>query len=254
MTYPNAEQSPVARGVLRTPDARFASLEDYPFAPHYVLIEDAQLGALRQHYVDEGPRDGAIILLMHGEPTWSYLYRKMIPPLAAAGYRVIAPDLIGFGKSDKPALKSDYTYARMVGWMHGFLNALDLKDITLFCKDWGGLIGLRLVAEAPDRFARVVASNTAMPEGLQAMPPMFRRWRRFSRTSPFFPIGKIVGRGSAKGISDAARKAYDAPFPSGLSKPVRDNCRALCRSRQTIRARLPIVRPGRVSRLSTNRF
>jgi haloalkane dehalogenase len=214
----DAANLPLAKGVLRTPDARFAQLAEYPFAPHYTVIRDAALGSLRQHYIDEGPRDGQVILLMHGEPTWSYLYRKMIPPLAAAGYRVIAPDLIGFGKSDKPARKSDYTYARMVGWMHGFLEALDLNEITLFCQDWGGLIGLRLVADAPDRFRRVVTSNTALPDGTIDMPQMFARWRRFSRLSPVFPIGKIVSGGSAKGISADAQRAYDAPFPSGRYK------------------------------------
>ncbi len=136
--------------VLRTPDDRFAGLADYPFEPHYVQITDADGTPLRIHYVDEGPRDAAPVLLMHGEPSWSYLYRKFVPPLVARGHRVIAPDLIGFGKSDKPGARADYSYERHVAWMSGWLLALDLRDITLFCQDWGGLIGLRLVAAFPN--------------------------------------------------------------------------------------------------------
>lgn len=151
--------------VLRTPDERFVGLADYPFAPHYLSVTDADGTALRIHYVDEGPRDAAPILLMHGEPSWSYLYRKFVPDLVAHGHRVIAPDLIGFGKSDKPAARSDYTYERHVAWMSAWLTALDLTGITLFCQDWGGLIGLRLVAAFPDRFARLVVSNTGLPVG-----------------------------------------------------------------------------------------
>src|SRR5689334_11788731 len=141
--------------ILRTPDDRFAALPGFPYAPRY-----AEVGELRVGYVDEGPRDGAVVLCLHGEPSWSYLYRKMIPPLVDAGLRVVAPDLVGFGRSDKPASRDDYTFQRHVDWMAGFLDAIDLRDVTLFCQDWGGLIGLRLVAEDPGRFARVVASNT----------------------------------------------------------------------------------------------
>src|SRR5665647_1226253 len=154
--------------ILRTPDDRFAALPGYAFAPHYVELDE-----LRIHYLDEGPRDGAIVLCLHGEPSWSYLYRKMIPGLVAAGLRVIAPDLVGFGRSDKPASRDDYTYQRHVDWVAGFLDRLALRDLTLFCQDWGGLIGLRLVAEDPARFARVIASNTFLPTGDQPMPTAF---------------------------------------------------------------------------------
>ena len=151
---------------LRTPDDRFADLPDYPFTPHYVDIDDQDGGTLRVHYLDEGPADGPVVLLMHGEPSWSYLYRKMIPLLTDAGLRVIAPDLVGFGKSDKPAEKSDYTYARHVAWMQeAIVDHLDLRDATFFGQDWGGLVGLRLVAANPDRFARVVIGNTGLPNG-----------------------------------------------------------------------------------------
>jgi haloalkane dehalogenase len=194
--------------ILRTPDDRFAALPGYAFAPHYV-----QIGELRMHYVDEGPRDGAIVLCLHGEPSWSYLYRKMIPPLVSAGLRVIAPDLIGFGRSDKPASRDDYTFQRHVDWMVAFLDALELRDLTLFCQDWGGLIGLRLVAEHPDRFARVVASNTFLPTGDQKPSQAFIAWRTFSQSVPEFPVGKIVSTGCARSVDPEVIAAYDAPFP-----------------------------------------
>jgi haloalkane dehalogenase len=194
--------------ILRTPDDRFAALPGYPYAPHHV-----QLGDLRVHYVDEGPRDGAVVLCLHGEPSWSYLYRKMIPPLVGAGLRVVAPDLIGFGRSDKPASRDDYTFQRHVDWMAGFLDAIDLRDVTLFCQDWGGLIGLRLVAEDPGRFARVVASNTFLPTGDRPPPPAFLSWRAFSQTVPEFPVGKIVAGGCARPVAPEVIAAYEAPFP-----------------------------------------
>lgn len=201
--------------VLRTPDTRFADLPDYPFAPNYLEIVDDRLGALRLHYLDEGPRDGPIILLMHGEPSWSYLYRKMIPPLVDAGFRCIAPDLIGFGKSDKPTQKSDYSYARHVGWMCSFLTQLDLSEVTLFCQDWGGLLGLRVVAAHSGRFARLVISNTALPEGsLGEFNIAFTNWRLFAKYAPVLPIGRILNKGSARGCDAATRAAYDAPFPN----------------------------------------
>ena len=145
---------------VRTPDDRFANVPGHRFAPHYVEVE-----GLRIHYVDEGPRDAVPVLLLHGEPSWSYLYRKMIPVIGAAGHRVIAPDLVGFGRSDKPVRREDYTYQRHVDWMRGVLERLDLRRITLVCQDWGGLIGLRLAAEQPERFARIVAANTFLPTG-----------------------------------------------------------------------------------------
>jgi haloalkane dehalogenase len=203
-----AGEHTAAMDVLRTPDECFANLPDWPFAPRYVEID-----GLRIACVDEGPRASAPILLMHGEPSWSFLYRKMIPPLVAAGRRVVAPDLVGFGRSDKPTRRDDYTYARHVAWMRGFVEALDLREITLFCQDWGGLIGLRLVAEISDRFARVIAANTGLPTGAERLPAAFDAWRQFSQTVEVFPIGNIVGTGCARGLDDAAKAAYDAPFP-----------------------------------------
>ncbi len=198
--------------VLRTPDERFADLADYPFAPHYCTVGDADGTDLRIHYVDEGPQDAAPILLMHGEPSWSYLYRKFVPDLAARGHRVIAPDLIGFGKSDKPAARGDYTYERHVAWMSDWLTALDLTDITLFCQDWGGLIGLRLVAAFPDRFARLVVSNTGLPVGTGSSEG-FDAWLAFSQNVPQFPVGFIVNGGTTRDLTAAEIAAYDAPFP-----------------------------------------
>ncbi|MCQ8185869.1 haloalkane dehalogenase [Parvularcula maris] len=203
--------------VLRTPDARFENLPDYPFAPNYVDIVDEGLGTLRQHYVDEGPKDGEVVLLMHGEPSWSYLYRHMIPPLAEAGFRVVAPDLIGFGRSDKPSDKSVYSYRRNVQWMLSFLTAMDLRGVTLFCQDWGGLIGLRLVAEQPERFARVVVSNSGLPRG-EGMSDAFMRWQRIAKWSPIMPIGRVLQRASTRTLSDEEVAAYEAPFPKGSYK------------------------------------
>jgi haloalkane dehalogenase len=198
--------------VLRTPDERFVDLADYPFAPNYLSVADADGTELRIHYVDEGPRDAAPILLMHGEPSWSYLYRKFVPDLVARGHRVIAPDLIGFGKSDKPAAREDYTYERHVAWMSDWLTALGLTDITLFCQDWGGLIGLRLVAAFPDRFARLVVSNTGLPVGTGSSEG-FDAWLAFSQNVPQFPVGFIVNGGATRDLTAAEIAAYDAPFP-----------------------------------------
>ena len=195
--------------VLRTPDDRFENLPDYPFESHYVDV-----AGLRMHYVDEGPTDAKPVLLLHGEPSWSYLYRHMIPPLADAGLRVIAPDLIGFGKSDKPSKKEDYSYALHVEWMRQFVESLDLNDITLFCQDWGSLIGLRLAAENEQRFARIALGNGGLPTGDQQMPDAFMKWRTFALHSPYFPIGKIIQKGTKTDLSDEIVAAYDAPFPS----------------------------------------
>jgi haloalkane dehalogenase len=200
---------PTVENPLRTPDACFARLPDFPYTPHYT-----ELGGLRVAHVDEGPRDAPIVLLMHGEPTWSYLYRKMIPPLLAAGYRVIAPDLVGFGRSDKPRRAADYSYFNHVQWMTAWMEANDLSHITLFCQDWGSLIGLRMVAEAPERFDRIVLANGGLPTGTTEVPRAFKIWRAFARWSPWFPIGRIVRSGCALGLDDAAVAAYDAPFPS----------------------------------------
>lgn len=199
--------------VLRTPDDRFVSLPDYAFAPHYADVVDPGEGTrLRLHYIDEGPRDGPIALLMHGEPTWCYLYRHFVPPLVAQGYRVLAPDLIGFGRSDKPVRADDYSYARHVAWLRNWIEQLDLTGITLACQDWGSLVGLRLVAEMEQRFAGVVLSNGGLPEGGQP-PRAFAVWRAFSRFSPVFPIGRIVAAGTRRALTTAERAAYDAPFP-----------------------------------------
>ena len=204
--------------VLRTPDAAFAGIADFPFAPHYAQIADPQDGtALRVHYLDEGPRDAPIALMMHGEPSWCYLYRKMIGPVVDAGFRVVAPDLIGFGKSDKPAKKTDYSYARHVAWMRQWIEQLDLRNMTLVCQDWGSLIGLRLVAEMPDRFAGVVLSNGGLPEG-GPPPRAFAIWRAFSQWSPVFPIGKIVSAGTRRGLGVEEIAAYNAPFPNSSFK------------------------------------
>ncbi|MBL9097471.1 MAG: haloalkane dehalogenase [Alphaproteobacteria bacterium] len=203
--------------VLRTPDSRFANLPDYPFAPHYREICDADGTQMRLHYVDEGPRAAPPVLLLHGEPSWSFLYRKMITSLAAKGHRVVAPDLIGFGKSDKPTEQSDYTFERHVKWMSDWLTGLDLKNITLFCQDWGGLIGLRLVAAFPERFARVVVGNTGLPVGT-GMTEGFKQWLNFSQSVPELPIGEIVAMGTKKGLSDDVKAAYVAPFPDETYK------------------------------------
>jgi len=195
---------------LRTPDERFVGLPGYDFAPHYVETADG----LRVHYVDEGEADGPVVLLLHGEPSWSYLYRKMIPPLAEAGCRVVAPDLVGFGRSDKPAARTDYTYARHVEWMRSALfDGLDLHHVTLFGQDWGGLVGLRLVAEHEDRFARVCAANTFLPTGDREPSEAFLAWRTFSQETPTFPVGRIVAGGCITPMPDEVAAAYDAPFP-----------------------------------------
>jgi len=194
--------------LLRTPDDRFAHLHDYPFAPHYITVD-----GVRIHYLDEGKPDAEIVLMMHGEPTWSYLYRKMIPIITGAGYRVIAPDLVGFGRSDKPAQREDYTYQRHVDWITGLLIGLDLHSVTLVCQDWGGLIGLRVAAEQEARFTRIVAANTGLPTGDQPPEPAFLAWLQFSQTTPTFDAGSIIGAGSAIYPSAEVFAAYNAPFP-----------------------------------------
>ncbi len=231
---------------VRTPDERFRALPGWPYAPHYVSVADGEGGSLRMHTVDEGPRDAAPILCLHGQPTWSYLYRKMIPIFVAEGRRVVAPDLIGFGRSDKPTRITDYSYARHVAWLRGFLEAADLRDITLICQDWGGLIGLRVVAEAPDRFARVITSNTGLPDAngipesaapaLRALyaslpvpqtmldvaqgfmaaakggAPAFMHWQKHCAESPqFTPEG--VMQMQCPRLTAAELAAYAAPFP-----------------------------------------
>jgi len=202
--------------ILRTPDSAFANLVDYPFAPHYLDVREGEQ-KLRVHYVDEGPRNADPVLLMHGEPSWSFLFRKIVTGLAAKGHRAVAPDLIGFGKSDKPKNQDDYTYERHVSWMSQWLTQLDLKRITLFCQDWGGLIGLRLVAAFPDRFARVVVANTGMPTGT-GFTEAFNAWLNFSQSVPVLPVDSIVNGGSQRELSEAELAAYRAPYPDETYK------------------------------------
>lgn len=203
---------------LRTPDERFANLPDYPFTPHYLMIDDSEGGTLRLHYVDEGEATAPVVLMMHGEPTWSYLYRKMIPIIVAAGYRVIVPDLIGFGRSDKPSHRSDYTYQRHVDWIRELLIQLKLEGVTLVCQDWGGLIGLRLVGEHPDKFARVVAANTMLPTGDHPLGESFFKWQQLSQNIPVFATGNIIQGGCTSAMSPEVLAAYDAPFPDETYK------------------------------------
>jgi haloalkane dehalogenase len=198
---------------LRTPDDHFAELPDFDFAPHYTEISDGDGGNLRVHHLDEGPADGPTVLLMHGEPSWCFLYRKMIPVLVEAGLRVLAPDLVGFGRSDKPSKRSDYTYQRHVDWMTAWLEATEVRDATLVGQDWGGLIGLRLVAENPDHFARVVAANTFLPTGDRNPGDAFLAWQKFSQETPEFTVGKIVNGGCLSKLSPEVIAGYDAPFP-----------------------------------------
>lgn len=215
----NPRTLPHVGKVLRTPDARFAKLPDFPYTPHYTeLPGPAGPTPLRVAFIDEGPRNGPTVLLMHGEPTWSYLYRKMIPVLVAAGCRVVVPDLVGFGRSDKPASKADYSYANHVQWMSAWMEANDLRNITLFCQDWGSLIGLRMVAEAPERFARIALANGGLPTGTEPLPRAFKIWRAFSQFSPWFPIGRIVKSGCVHGLTPDEVAAYDAPYPSAQYK------------------------------------
>lgn len=198
---------------LRTPDHCFDNLPGYHFQPNYINVDDGDGGELRVHYLDEGNTDGQTVLLMHGEPSWSYLYRKMIPGLVAAGYRVIAPDLIGFGRSDKPAERSDYTYQNHVDWMTRWLENVGLNNVVLFCQDWGGLIGLRLVAEQTQRFSGVIAANTFLPTGDIDPGETFLEWQNFSQTVPEFPVGNIIEGATVSDLSDEVKAAYDAPYP-----------------------------------------
>ena len=212
-SLPLTFQESTPMNILRTPDSRFENLLDWSFQARYTQISDAATGQeLRLAYVDEGPRDGPTVLLTHGEPTWSYLYRHIIPKLVDLGYRVVAPDLIGFGRSDKLADRSDYTYERHVAWLSTWLTTMDLREITLFCQDWGGLLGLRLVAAFPERFARVLAGNTILPVGNDPGKG-FLDWLAFSQSIRDLPIGQIVAMGVTRKLSRDEIAAYDAPFP-----------------------------------------
>jgi len=201
---------------LRTPEDRFAGLPDFGYAAHYAEVADGDGdgATVRMAWVEDGPADGEPVLLLHGEPSWSFLYRHMIPPLAAAGHRVIAPDLVGFGRSDKPADVASHTYARHVEWMRALaFDVLDLRGVTLICQDWGGLIGLRLAAEHPGSFARIVAANTGLPTGDQPMPEIWHRFREAVQSAPAVDVGRFVQAGCRRPMSEEIRAAYDAPFP-----------------------------------------
>lgn len=199
--------------LLRTPDERFADLPDYPYEPRYVDVD-----GIRMAYVDEGPQEAPPVLLLHGEPSWGYLYRSMVGPLVEAGLRAVVPDLVGFGRSDKPARVSDYSYQRHVDWMTAFVERLDLTGVTLFCQDWGSLIGLRVAAEQEHRFSRIVVANGFLPAGQGGAPLAFRLWRAFALHTPVFPVGRIVDVGTSRKLSPRERAAYDAPFPSSRHK------------------------------------
>jgi haloalkane dehalogenase len=198
----------------RTPDDRFAGLTDFPYPPRYCEVDDGEGGRLRVAWVEAGPADADPVLLLHGEPTWSYLYRRMIGVLVAAGYRVVCPDLVGFGRSDKPTRISDHTYARHVEWMRAVaFDELDLRGVTLFGQDWGGLIGLRLAAEHPERFARIVVANTGLPTGDFPMPDIWWTFREAIQSAPIVDVGRFIEAGCVRPMSDAVRAGYDAPFP-----------------------------------------
>lgn len=200
--------------ILRTPAERFADLPDFPYEPRYAHVSDDEGGELRMAWVEDGPADADPVLLLHGEPSWSFLYRRMMPTLAAAGHRVICPDLVGFGRSDKPTGVFDHTYARHVEWVRALVfDHLDLTGVTLVGQDWGGLIGLRMAAEHPERFASLVVSNTGLPTGDIPMPDIWWKFREAIQGQPTLDIGRFVQSGCQRPMSDAVRAAYDAPFP-----------------------------------------
>lgn len=197
--------------ILRTPDECFANLPGWPFAPHYTTIDAGDGTPLRIHCVDEGPRDAAPILLMHGNPSWSYLYRHMIPGLVAGGHRVVAVDLVGLGRSDKPADRADYTQQAHVAWMTAWLEAMDLRHVTLFCQDWGGTIGLHLVANHPERFDRVIAANTGIPLG-EGETDFMKMWVSMMQDATEFPW-MMFAQGMTRQVPEEELAAYRAPFP-----------------------------------------
>ncbi|MFA5122837.1 haloalkane dehalogenase [Zavarzinia sp.] len=202
--------------ILRTPDERFAGLPDYPFEPHYVESLPGFEG-LRMHYLDEGPADAAeTFLCLHGQPSWSYLYRRMIPVFTAAGGRVVAPDMFGFGRSDKPAKDSVYTYHFHRDSLMRLIEHLDLKRVTLVCQDWGGLYGLTIVPDMAERFSRLIVMNTAIPVG-ESPGPGFDAWKAFNRSQPDLAVGKLIARGTPH-LTPAEIAAYDAPYPDARYK------------------------------------
>jgi haloalkane dehalogenase len=203
---------------LTTPEHYFEQITDFCYAPHFLQVDDCEGGSLKLHYIDEGPKDANVVLMLHGEPSWAYLYRKMIDPVLAEGYRVIAPDLIGFGKSDKPTERSDYTYQRHLDWIRQVVIQLNLKNITLVCQDWGGLLGLRLVAEHVELFARVLAANTMLPTGDHAASEAFLNWQTFSQQVDVFPVAGIIKGATVMPLSSEVLAAYNAPFPDETYK------------------------------------
>jgi haloalkane dehalogenase len=199
---------------VRTPGDRFDNLPEFPYAPRYCDLPDGDGATLRVAWVEDGPESAEPVLMLHGEPSWSYLYRKMIPVLVAAGHRVVCPDLVGFGRSDKPTRRADHSYARHVEWMRALaFDVLDLHNVTLVGQDWGGLIGLRLAAEHPERFSRLVVANTGLPDGDQPMAEIWWQFREAITTAPELNIGAFVQSGCRRPMSDEVRAAYDAPFP-----------------------------------------
>lgn len=200
--------------VLRTPEECFAALNDFPFAPHYIEIDDPDLGALRVHYVDEGPRDGHVVVLLHGQATWSYSYRKMIPVLVAAGYRVIAPDFIGFGRSDKPADWEQHTFQKHVDWLDATLSKLQVSGCTAFMFDWGGYFGLRIAVEKPEMFARLVLCTTGMPRAKGLIGSLWiMGWRRMTLKAETFPISTMVNNMTGTELDETTLQGLDAPYP-----------------------------------------
>jgi haloalkane dehalogenase len=219
--------------ILRTPDERFDNLPGFAFTPHYHTIDDPRAGRLRMHFLDEGPRDAPVALMLHGEPTWSFLYRTMIPPVAAAGYRAVAPDMIGFGRSDKLAARGDYSYQAFVDWLKAFVTGLDLRRITLVCQDWGGPIGLRVLSEMPDRFDAVLATNTLLPNceptprGVAGWPgEIITAWVATCRAADDLPISEIVAGVCLDRPNADVLRGYDAPFPDASFKaaPLQITC------------------------------
>ncbi|MDX5328251.1 MAG: haloalkane dehalogenase [Marinobacter sp.] len=200
--------------ILRTDEARFAGLPDYPFQANYLDVEPD----LRMHFVDHGPTNATPVVMLHGEPSWSYLYRHMIPMVAEAGYRVLAPDLIGFGKSDKPASVTDYSYSSHMNWLTRWLEDLNLTNITLVCQNWGSLLGLRLAAEHHRHFNRIIVGNGMLPTGDSPVPAVFRAWKAFASHSPWFPVARIIQLGTERALSPGEMAAYEAPFPSAEFK------------------------------------
>jgi haloalkane dehalogenase len=199
---------------VRTPDERFTELPEFGYPPRYCDTDDADGGRLRVAWVEDGPAQADPVLMLHGEPSWSFLYRRMIPILVAAGHRVICPDLVGFGRSDKPTRVEDHSYARHVEWMRAVaFDELDLRRVTLVGQDWGGLIGLRLAAEHPDRFAHIVVANTGLPTGDVPMPDIWWRFREAIQGLDTIDVGRFVQSGCVRPMDDAVRSAYDAPFP-----------------------------------------